>query len=50
MSKEKITPKNPEEIAKAAQEAAIKAAMEQAQAMFGGLAGFQAYRNKSMPK
>lgn len=41
MSKEKITPKNPEEIAKAAQEAAIKAAMEQAQAMFGGLAGFQ---------
>lgn len=41
MSKEKINPQSPEEIAKAAQEAAIKAAMEQAQSMFGGIPGFQ---------
>ena len=41
MSKEKINPQSPEEIAQAAQEAALKAAMEQAQAMFGGIPGFQ---------
>ena len=40
MSKEKINPQSPEEIAQAAQEAALKAAMEQAQAMFGGIPGF----------
>ena len=41
MSKEKINPQSPEEIAQATQEAALKAAMEQAQAMFGGIPGFQ---------
>ena len=41
MTKEKVNPQSPEEMAKAAQEAAIKAAMEQAQAMFGSVSGFQ---------
>lgn len=41
MSKEKMNHQSPEEIARAAQEAALKAAMEQAQAMFGGIPGFQ---------
>ena len=41
MTKEKVNPQSPEEMAKAAQEAAIKAAMEQAQAMFGSVPGFQ---------
>ena len=41
MTKENANPQSPEEMAKAAQEAAIKAAMEQAQAMFGNIPGFQ---------
>ena len=41
MTKEKANPQSPEEMAKAAQEAAVKAAMEQAQAMFGNIPGFQ---------
>lgn len=41
MTDNKHNPHSPEEIAKAAQEAAIKAAMEQAQAMFGNIPGFQ---------
>ena len=41
MEKEKANPQSPEEMARAAQEAAIKAAMEQAQAMFGNIPGFQ---------
>ena len=41
MTKEKANPQSPEEMAKAAQEAAVKAAMEQAQAMFGSIPGFQ---------
>ena len=41
MTKEKAKPQSPEEMAKAAQEAAVKAAMEQAQAMFGSIPGFQ---------
>ena len=41
MTKENASPQSPEEMAKAAQEAAIKAAMEQAQAMFGNIPGFQ---------
>ena len=41
MTKEKTNPQSPEEMAKAAQEAAVKAAMEQAQAMFGNIPGFQ---------
>ena len=41
MEKEKANPQSPEEMVKAAQEAAIKAAMEQAQSMFGNIPGFQ---------
>ncbi len=41
MTKEKANPQSPEEMARAAQEAAVKAAMEQAQAMFGSIPGFQ---------
>ena len=41
MTKEKANPQSPEEMARAAQEAAVKAAMEQAQAMFGSVPGFQ---------
>ena len=41
MTKEKTTSQSPEEMAKAAQEAAVKAAMEQAQSMFGNIPGFQ---------
>ena len=41
MTKEKVNPQSPEEMARAAQEAAVKAAMEQAQAMFGNIPGFQ---------
>ena len=41
MTKEKTTSQSPEEMAKAAQEAAVKAAMEQAQSMFGSIPGFQ---------
>ena len=41
MTKEKANPQSPEEMAKAAQEAAVKAAMEQAQAMFVNIPGFQ---------
>lgn len=41
MTKEKVNPQSPEEMAKAAQEAAVKAAMEQAQSMFGSIPGFQ---------
>ena len=41
MTKEKAYPQSPEEMAKAAQEAAVKAAMEQAQAMLGNIPGFQ---------
>ena len=41
MTKENANPQSPEEMAKAAQEAAVKAAMEQAQAMFGNIPGFQ---------
>ena len=41
MTKENAYPQSPEEMAKAAQEAAVKAAMEQAQAMFGNIPGFQ---------
>ena len=41
MSQEKVNPQSPEEITKAAQEAAIKAAMEQAQSMLGSIPGFQ---------
>ena len=41
MTKEKADPQSPEEMARAAQEAAVKAAMEQAQAMFGNIPGFQ---------
>ena len=41
MTKEKTNPQSPEEMAKAAQEAAVKAAMEQAQSMFGNIPGFQ---------
>ena len=39
MTKEKADPQSPEEMARAAQEAAVKAAMEQAQAMFGNIPG-----------
>ena len=41
MTKEKSNPQSPEEMAKAAQEAAVKAAMERAQSMFGNIPGFQ---------
>ena len=41
MAKEKANPQSPEEMVKAAQEAAVKAAMEQAQSMFGNIPGFQ---------
>lgn len=41
MKKENANPQSPEEMARAAQEAAVKAAMEQAQAMFGNIPGFQ---------
>lgn len=41
MTKEKTTPQSPEDMAKAAQEVAVKAAMEQAQSMFGNIPGFQ---------
>ena len=41
MTKEKSNPQSPEEMAKTAQEAAVKSAMEQAQAMFGNIPGFQ---------
>ena len=41
MTKEKANPQSPEEMAKAAQEAAVRAAMEQAQSMFGNIPGFQ---------
>lgn len=41
MTKENAVPQSPEEMARAAQEAAVKAAMEQAQAMFGNIPGFQ---------
>ena len=41
MTKENANPQSPEEMARAAQEAAVKAAMEQAQAMFGSVPGFQ---------
>lgn len=41
MTKEKTAPQSPGDMAKAAQEAAVKAAMEQAQSMFGNLPGFQ---------
>lgn len=41
LTKEKANPQSPEEMAKAAQEAAVKAAMEQAQSMFGNIPGFQ---------
>ena len=37
MTKEKTTPQSPEDMAKAAQEAAVKAAMEQAQSLFGNI-------------
>lgn len=41
MTKERTAPQSPEDMAKAAQEAAVKAAMEQAQSMFGSIPGFQ---------
>ena len=41
MTKEKTNPQSPEEMARAAQEAAAKAAMEQAQSMFRNIPGFQ---------
>ena len=41
MTKENASPQSPEEMAKAAQEAAVKAAMEHAQTMFGSIPGFQ---------
>ncbi len=41
MTKEKANPQSPEEMARAAQEAAVKAAMEHAQTMFGSIPGFQ---------
>ena len=41
MTKENAYPQSPEEMAKAAQEAAVKAAMEQAQAILGNIPGFQ---------
>ena len=41
MTKEKSNPQSPEEMARAAQKAAVKAAMEQAQSMFGSIPGFQ---------
>lgn len=41
MTKERTAPQSPEDMAKAAQEAAVKAAMEQAQSMFGNIPGFQ---------
>lgn len=41
MAKEKANPQSTEEMVKAAQEAAVKAAMEQAQSMFGNIPGFQ---------
>lgn len=41
MTKEKSNPQSPEEMAKMAQEAAVKSAMEQTQAMFGNIPGFQ---------
>lgn len=41
MKKDKTNPQSPEEMAIAAQEAAIKAAMEQARSMFGNIPGFQ---------
>ena len=42
MVKEANNPMNPEEMAKASQDA-IKAAMEQAQALYGNIPGFQAF-------
>lgn len=41
MTKERTAPQSPEDMAKAAQETAVKAAMEQAQSMFGSIPGFQ---------
>ena len=41
MTKENSNSQSAEEMARAAQEAAVKAAMEQAQAMFGNMPGFQ---------
>lgn len=41
MAKEKNTPQSQEEKIKAAQEAALKATIEQAQSMFGNIPGFQ---------
>ena len=41
MTKENANPQSPEEMAKAAQEAAVRAAMEHAQTMFGSIPGFQ---------
>ena len=40
-TEKKSQPQSPEELAKAAQEAAIKAAMEQNQALFGNIPGYQ---------
>ena len=37
MTKERTAHQSPEDMAKAAQEAAVKAAMEQAQSMFGNI-------------
>ena len=41
MSKEKVTPQNLAEMVKTAQEAAVKEAMEQAQAIYGNIPGLQ---------
>lgn len=41
MTKENSNSQSAEEMVRAAQEAAVKAAMEQAQAMFGNMPGFQ---------
>ena len=40
-TEKKSRPQSPEDLAKAAQEAAIKAAMEQNQALFGNIPGYQ---------
>lgn len=40
-TEKKNQPQSPEDLAKAAQEAAIKAAMEQSQALFGNIPGYQ---------
>lgn len=44
MTKERTAPQSPEDMAKAAQEAAVKAAMEQAQSMSGAFRDFRCRR------